>query len=116
MTRSSLGIVSAAPMLSLFSSAGNRGQSAGWNALVFASRDVLTGFGVTMSFHRVLLRRAFKTLKNTGLGLAYGLWTTFAMPSVLLVLRFVGETKGVELEADARMSTRFDDAQGAVGS
>jgi len=52
---------------------------------VFASRDVLTGFGVTMSFHRVLLRRAFETLKNTGLGLAYGLCTTFPHHTMDLV-------------------------------
>ncbi|MGZ6564199.1 MAG: hypothetical protein ACXVH1_32390 [Solirubrobacteraceae bacterium] len=38
-----------------------------------------------MSFHRVLLRRAFETLKNTGLGLAYGLCTTFPHHAMDLV-------------------------------
>jgi MFS transporter, SP family, sugar:H+ symporter len=41
---------------------------------------------------------SFPPLKDAGLGLAYGLYTTFAVLSLLFVLRFVRETKGVELE------------------
>jgi SP family sugar:H+ symporter-like MFS transporter len=41
---------------------------------------------------------SFPSLKNAGLGLAYGIYTTFAVLSLLFVLRFVRETKGVELE------------------
>ena len=41
---------------------------------------------------------SFPPLKNAGLGLAYGLYATFAVLSLLFVLRFVRETKGVELE------------------
>jgi SP family sugar:H+ symporter-like MFS transporter len=37
-------------------------------------------------------------LKDAGLGLAYGLCATFAVLSLLFVVRFVRETKGVELE------------------
>jgi MFS transporter, SP family, sugar:H+ symporter len=41
---------------------------------------------------------SFPSLKNAGLGLAYGIYATCALLSLLFVLRFVGETKGVELE------------------
>jgi MFS transporter, SP family, sugar:H+ symporter len=41
---------------------------------------------------------SFPPLKDAGLGLAYGMYTAFAVLSLLFVLRFVGETKGVELE------------------
>jgi SP family sugar:H+ symporter-like MFS transporter len=41
---------------------------------------------------------SFPPLKNAGLGLAYGIYTTFAVLSLLFVLRFIRETKGVELE------------------
>jgi MFS transporter, SP family, sugar:H+ symporter len=41
---------------------------------------------------------SFPPLKDAGLGLAYGIYTTFAVLSLLFVLRFVRETKGVELE------------------
>ena len=40
----------------------------------------------------------FPPLKDAGLGLAYGIYTTFAVLSLLFVLKFVRETKGVELE------------------
>lgn len=41
---------------------------------------------------------SFPSLKNAGLGLAYGIYATSALLSLLFVLRFVSETKGVELE------------------
>lgn len=41
---------------------------------------------------------SFPTLKNVGLGLAYGLYTAFAILSFFFVLRFVRESKGRELE------------------
>jgi MFS transporter, SP family, sugar:H+ symporter len=41
---------------------------------------------------------SFPPLKNAGLGLAYGIYTTFAVLSLLFVLKFIRETKGVELE------------------
>jgi MFS transporter, SP family, sugar:H+ symporter len=41
---------------------------------------------------------SFPPLKDAGLGLAYGLYTTFAVLSLLFVLKFVRETRGVELE------------------
>jgi SP family sugar:H+ symporter-like MFS transporter len=45
-----------------------------------------------------VISTTFPPLKTAGLGLAYGLYTTFAVLSLLFVLRFVRETKGVELE------------------
>jgi MFS transporter, SP family, sugar:H+ symporter len=41
---------------------------------------------------------SFPPLKDAGLGLAYGIYTTMAVLSLLFVLRFIRETKGVELE------------------
>ncbi len=41
---------------------------------------------------------SFPILKNAGLGLAYGLYTAFAILSFLFVWRFVTESKGRELE------------------
>ncbi len=41
---------------------------------------------------------SFPTLKDVGLGLAYGLYTAFAVLSFFFVLRFVQESKGRELE------------------
>ena len=41
---------------------------------------------------------SFPTLKNAGLGLAYGLYTAFAILSFFFVWRFVTESKGKELE------------------
>jgi sugar porter (SP) family MFS transporter len=40
----------------------------------------------------------FPPLKNLGLGLAYGIYTVFALLAVVFVIRFVQETKGKELE------------------
>jgi SP family sugar:H+ symporter-like MFS transporter len=45
-----------------------------------------------------VISTSFPPLKDAGLGLAYGLYSTFAVLSLLFVLRFVRETKGVELE------------------
>ena len=41
---------------------------------------------------------SFPSLKDISLGLAYGLYSTFAVLSLLFVLRWVQETKGVHLE------------------
>jgi MFS transporter, SP family, sugar:H+ symporter len=41
---------------------------------------------------------SFPSLKNAGLGLAYGIYAGCALLSLLFVLRFVRETKGQELE------------------
>jgi SP family sugar:H+ symporter-like MFS transporter len=41
---------------------------------------------------------SFPPLKDAGLGLAYGIYTTFAVLSLLFVLKFIRETRGVELE------------------
>jgi SP family sugar:H+ symporter-like MFS transporter len=41
---------------------------------------------------------SFPSLKNAGLGLAYGLYAGFALLSLLFVMRFISETKGKELE------------------
>jgi SP family sugar:H+ symporter-like MFS transporter len=45
-----------------------------------------------------VISTSFPPLKDVGLGLAYGVYTTFAVLSLLFVLKFVRETKGVELE------------------
>jgi SP family sugar:H+ symporter-like MFS transporter len=45
-----------------------------------------------------VISTSFPPLKDAGLGLAYGLYTTFAVLSLLFVLRFVRETKGLALE------------------
>ncbi len=41
---------------------------------------------------------SFPTLKDIGLGLAYGLYAAFALLSFFFVLRFIEETKGKQLE------------------
>ena len=45
-----------------------------------------------------LITVTFPTLQHLGLGLAYGLYTTFAVLSFVFVLRFVKESNGRELE------------------
>jgi MFS transporter, SP family, sugar:H+ symporter len=45
-----------------------------------------------------LISTTFPTLADISLGLAYGLYTTFALLSFFFVLRFVQETKGKQLE------------------
>ena len=45
-----------------------------------------------------VISTSFPPLKDAGLGLAYGLYTTFAVLSLVFVLKFIRETKGVELE------------------
>ncbi len=42
---------------------------------------------------------SFPTLQNLGLGLAYGIYSAFALLSFFFVLRFVTESKGRELES-----------------
>ena len=45
-----------------------------------------------------LVTQSFPVLANTSLGLAYGLYAFFALASFFFVLKWVPETKGVELE------------------
>jgi len=45
-----------------------------------------------------LITVSFPTLKDIGLGLAYGLYAAFALLSFFFVLRFIEETKGKQLE------------------
>ena len=45
-----------------------------------------------------IVSTTFPALKDAGLGLAYGIYATFAFLSLLFVLKFVRETKGQELE------------------
>ena len=45
-----------------------------------------------------LITTSFPTLQHLGLGIAYGLYTAFAVLSFVFVLRFVRETNGRELE------------------
>jgi SP family sugar:H+ symporter-like MFS transporter len=42
---------------------------------------------------------SFPSLKNAGLGFAYGLYTAAALLSFVFVLKWVKETKGRELES-----------------
>lgn len=50
-----------------------------------------------------IITTTFPELVEVGLGLAYGLYTAFAVLSFFFVLRFVPETKGVELEDMERL-------------
>jgi MFS family permease len=45
-----------------------------------------------------LITTTFPVLANIGLGLAYGVYTTFALLALIFVLKAVHETKGKELE------------------
>jgi MFS transporter, SP family, sugar:H+ symporter len=45
-----------------------------------------------------VISTSFPALSDAGLGLAYGIYTAAALVSLLFVLRFVPETKGMELE------------------
>jgi SP family sugar:H+ symporter-like MFS transporter len=54
-----------------------------------------------------IVSTTFPALKNAGLGLAYSIYAAFAVLSLLFVLRFVPETKGIELE---ELSKRFEGA------
>ena len=45
-----------------------------------------------------VISTTFPSLKNAGLGLAYGLYTFFALLSFYFVWKFVSESKGRELE------------------
>jgi SP family sugar:H+ symporter-like MFS transporter len=56
---------------------------------VAACAQWLANWGITTSF---------PTLQNLGLGLAYGVYTAFAVLSFFFVLKFVQESKGRELE------------------
>jgi SP family sugar:H+ symporter-like MFS transporter len=59
----------------------------------------------------------FPILKNAGLGLAYGLYCTFAVLSFFFVWRFVFESKGSELEdADDQLLSGTQEAATEVAS
>ena len=45
-----------------------------------------------------LISQTFPTLADIGLGVAYGLYTAFAVLSLLFVAKYVKETKGRQLE------------------
>ena len=45
-----------------------------------------------------LISQTFPTLADIGLGVAYGLYTAFAVLSLLFVAKYVTETKGRQLE------------------
>jgi MFS transporter, SP family, sugar:H+ symporter len=45
-----------------------------------------------------VITTTFPPRSDVGLGLAYGVYTTFALLAVVFVLKFVKETKGKELE------------------
>ena len=45
-----------------------------------------------------VISTTFPSMADVGLWFAYGFYTVFALLSLLFVLRFVPETKGVELE------------------
>jgi SP family sugar:H+ symporter-like MFS transporter len=45
-----------------------------------------------------MISTSFPVLKTAGLGIAYGLYTTFAILSFFFVMRFIRESKGRELE------------------
>ena len=45
-----------------------------------------------------LISQTFPTLADVGLGVAYGLYTAFAVLSLLFVARYVTETNGRQLE------------------
>jgi len=50
----------------------------------------LSNFGITMTFPMLLT--------GIGLGGAYGLYTAGAIISIIFIVKFVHETKGIELE------------------
>jgi SP family sugar:H+ symporter-like MFS transporter len=54
-----------------------------------------------------MVSTTFPALKNAGLGLAYGIYAACAVLSLLFVLQFVPETKGIELE---ELSKQFEGA------
>ncbi len=68
---------------------------------MFSNRIRGTALGVAAAAQwlaNFAISTTFPTLADIGLGLAYGLYTTFALLSFLFVWRFVPETKGKQLE------------------
>lgn len=54
--------------------------------------------GFVQWFTNFLVTQTFPMLAESSLGLAYGLYATFALVSLFFVWKFVAETRGVELE------------------
>lgn len=54
--------------------------------------------GFVQWFANFMVTQTFPPLADFSLGLAYGLYATFALVSFFLVLKFVRETRGVDLE------------------
>ena len=50
------------------------------------------------SISNFIVSTTFPTLADISLGVAYGLYTIFALVSLLFVYKFVQETKGKQLE------------------
>ena len=68
---------------------------------VFSNRIRASALGLAAAAQwlaNFVISTTFPALASVGLGLAYGLYTTFAALSLLFVYRFVPETKGVQLE------------------
>ncbi len=68
---------------------------------MFNNRIRSTALGVAAAAQwlaNFAISTSFPSMANIGLGFAYGFYTTFAVLSLLFVIKFVPETKGRELE------------------
>jgi len=68
---------------------------------MFPNRSRAAALGLAASAQWVanfLVSTTFPTLKNVGLGYAYGLYAAAAVLSLVFVLAFIQETRGRELE------------------
>jgi MFS family permease len=68
---------------------------------MFNNRIRSTALGVAAAAQwlaNFAISTSFPSMANIGLGFAYGFYTTFAVLSLVFVIRFVPETKGRELE------------------
>jgi SP family sugar:H+ symporter-like MFS transporter len=73
---------------------------------MFPNRIRAAALGVAAGMQWIanfVVSTTFPTLKNLGLGYAYGLYALAAILSFLFVLRFIKETRGRELEAMTEM-------------
>jgi MFS transporter, SP family, sugar:H+ symporter len=75
----------------------------------FSNRIRAAALGVAAAAQWIanwLISTTFPALSDVGLGLAYGIYTASAILAFFFVVRFVSETKGKELEEDARLTVR----------